>query len=274
MNKVFYILLGLILSNSCFAYNVYSYKDVPITGQYIVSPAKEEIELEREKEEIVNIYFANQTGEIADCIVNIDDFKADDKVSLTEEGGMYSLKDYIFLPVKEFEIKHGDKIEVPLRINIPSYSNSGTLYCAVSFVCGDTAKTQISTLLFVNVEGENIRKGNIDSFDIDEKEFKLVYENKGNIYQKINGVIEIKDLFGNIKEMFELNNFFVLPESKRSLGNSFELFPGYYLAEVRIGEEIIKKGVWVEKEKLFLFLILVVGILIFILKKIGIIKKR
>ncbi|MDA3840421.1 MAG: hypothetical protein PF572_04990 [Patescibacteria group bacterium] len=141
-----------------------------------------------------------------------------------------------------FEIAPYGSVEIPFEIEVPETAEPGGHYAAVLvgtkpnediYGSGLSISSMISSLILVNISGDVIEEGKIREFSTNKtyyKEpkvnFKLRFENTGNVHLQPKGNIVIKDMFGNEKDVIDINKDTaygnVLPKSTKSWDFSWE----------------------------------------------------
>lgn len=248
------------------AYKIEDLPNVKAEGDFVVGPGKTEVFLDPGQITTREISITNRTGRTAQFRVTVEDFKGTRTgetplVLMGAEKGPYSLMDYLKPEVTEFTLNHGQKIILPLEINIPADSEPGGRYGAalISLVPlplepgaePGEAKGQIrlvarvASLFFVKVKGPVDESGFLKAFrmadgkTIYEKgpfSFELLFENNGNIHLMPYGTVEIKNIFGKKIGEIEAEAWFAMPDSLRSRVLNFNvkwLF-GRYTATAKI----------------------------------------
>ncbi len=153
-----------------------------------------------------------------------------------EEERPYSLAPWIKIdrsPIVFSEKRR--RINVPFTIDIPEEAEPGGHYGVIFFSREPEIREEAVTLgiggklgalILVKVTGEIREEGRLIEFDTEDGKsfynrlpinFFVRFENIGNVHLKPRGRIEIKDIFGKIKETLLVNeeNRNVLPESIR-----------------------------------------------------------
>jgi hypothetical protein len=80
----------------------------------------------------------------------------------------------------------------------------------------------VGLLVLINVAGNNIESGEVTEFQTDKKfyrngpvEFSAVFKNTGNVYQRVNGEVAVKNILGAEVAHIPLKEWVVLSESSR-----------------------------------------------------------
>jgi hypothetical protein len=237
---------------------------VEITNDFVLEPAKNEVILEpgqstREKISIINRMDKSVTFQIqVEDIVGSDNMFEQVKL-LGEDRGPYSLKDFIIPEITEFTLESGEKITIPVDVNLPTDSEPRGYYGALivsskgeesnsSVDDGASGTTQIVTRLgsifLVRVNGDLLESSRISDFKTvgpeqklysdHPKGFEVSVKNEGNVHLVHYGEIKIKNMLGREVGSLPINAFFSLPDSTRyreiKWPESFAF--GFYSAEV------------------------------------------
>lgn len=243
-------LVPILLFISCFgialAYEIQDLTNVDIKNDFVLGPGKIDAWLSPGESYKQDLLITNRLGRETQFRVQVEDFKGsrdpeEATILLGEEKGPYSLRDYIKPELYEFNLKHGQRIVLPIEINIPKDAEPGGLFGAVLISSSpsqevtqgekDKAKTQMNvisrlgTLIFVRVKGDvkedgflkEIKAGKNDQrvYEQGPVPFDLYYENNGNVSLNPYGFIEIKNILGKKIDEIEVKPFFAMPDSLR-----------------------------------------------------------
>ena len=176
-----------------------------------------------------------------------------------DQEGPYSLRDFVELPVQEFTLEFGERITLPINVNVPDDIEPGGRYGAIivsnapSRVADETEGagavivSRLGSLFLVRVDGEINEDGQLTDFRIsgDEsvytdshpEQFEILFENNGSVHLVPYGLIEIKNLFGSVVDTIPVDAYFALPDSQRSQVIEWTDAPtmfGYYKAELNL----------------------------------------
>lgn len=250
-------------------YTIEKLPDATVYNDFVVGPGKYQVELNPGDSKTINIIVTNRLGRDKAFQIQIEDFKGSRDIStpvilLDGEKGPYSLKDYLKIASSTFSMGNGERVTVPVTVNIPTDAQPGGLYGSIvisTITTGDEqvpgngnsagvspVVTRIGSLLFIRVSGvvkEDLRlkdfslKNHASIIGSTPVNFQLVYENNGTVHQNPSGFIHIKNIFGSDVAKLEVEPWFVLPDSLRSRELSWNapfLF-GRYVAKAEM-----KKG--------------------------------
>lgn len=161
------------------------------------------------------------------------------RVEFAEDGeieGDYTLKSWINLPQKSFEIRPFSSKNIPYIIKTPEDASPGGHYAGILIGTPSADSVEegavvgisqlVASLIFVNISGDILEKGYIRQFSTDKNfyngdsvEFEVRFENTGNVHLKPVGDIKIYNFFGKEKGYIPINHKTdfgnVLPESER-----------------------------------------------------------
>jgi hypothetical protein len=246
MKKII-LLAGLFLifgrMDSALAYELQMIDDTPVKEDFVLGPGKIDLLLDPGEKSTQKVTVTNRFGKDQKFKVEVEDFSGsfdtDETVRLLgAEKGPYSLKDYIKLEVYEFSLRHGEKITLPMEIEIPQDSQPGGLYASVlvSTVPDDAidegsaqAKiiSRLGALFFVRVAGDAIESGYLQDFRVKEAEngfyekgpitFEIFFKNEGNVHLLPSGKLEIWNMLGRKVGEREIDSFFAMPNALRKL---------------------------------------------------------
>jgi hypothetical protein len=233
------------------------------------------------------------------------DFSASDesgspKINDDEEiDSSISVKTWITGLPDNFILKARETKEIPIQINVPINAEIGGHYGVVLFPGTETevdrtgvglsASTGVLILISVGDASQINEEAEIEEFysaanskqssffENSPIDFVVRIKNIGNVHVKPVGSIEISDMFGNVVGSLSVNeqSSNVLPNSVRRFESSFDkswVF-GKYTANLVLGYGTRGQAItgtikfWVIPYKLILVLILVLGTLIYIFKR-------
>ncbi|MDD3006936.1 MAG: hypothetical protein PHX30_05170 [Candidatus Pacebacteria bacterium] len=229
-------------ANRASAYELQNLDNTPIENDFVLGPGKTDLVLEPGEKSVQQIAVTNRLGEDRDFTIEIEDFSGsydeDQTVVLFGEAkGPYSLKDYIKPEITEFSLKHGERILIPVEVNIPDDSEAGGLYASVLVsTVPSTTETKASagqtriisrlgTLFFVRVAGDVNESAKLESFKVSDTKygfyekgpipFEIALRNDGNIHIIPSGKIEITNLIGKKVGEVTVDKYFAMPDSLR-----------------------------------------------------------
>jgi hypothetical protein len=296
---IFTIFIGIILATGAtlnvFAYQIQDLPNTEIKGDIVVGPTKVELFLNPGDKATKEITVTNRTGKTVSFSVGIEDFTGSHDVLqpiifLGQEQGPYSLKNFIVPEVKDFTLKHGQRIHLPVEISIPKDADPGGRYGVVFAITnpGNASSSEnqagqvaivsrAGILFFVRINGQVQEMGQFNQIVTENKfyesgpiAFNLFFENKGSVHLSPYGTIEIKNILGKTVGQVELDPWFVMPDSLRARQVSWDsrlLFGKYTaIASVNRGyQDIIdqkKISFWVIPWKIVLVVIAVLFLII------------
>ena len=221
----------------------------PVTSDYVIGPGKHELWLDPGKSEIRNLMVTNRYGRDMEFKIELEDFKGsrvpgENIILLGNEKGPYSLKDFIRPESISFVLKHGQRITMPIFIQVLADAQPGGLYGSVIVtaravvdkntapdvvVSGNlTVISRLASLFFVRINGQANENGQLQNFSTDKHfytqpdiNFKTLYENNGNVYLNPYGLIEIKNILGDKIGEIKIDPYFVMPDAARARDFSF-----------------------------------------------------
>jgi hypothetical protein len=265
-----------------------------VVGDFVVGPGKFEAIIQPGKSNTMEMILTNRTGydrrfnlEIEDATGSSDG--SDSVILLGDDRGPYSIKDYIILPAKSFDLKQGERARVPVTIAIPADAEPAGFYGSV-LVTTTSLKPEeeenqtgaavrspivqrIGVLFFVTVPGDSIHEGSLKEFSTIPKKkwfekgpinFSITYENTGVAHLNPYGELRVINMFGEEVGYRELQPWFVLPKAVRLMDVSWnrDMLYGKYTATLYLNrgyDDIIDESsvvFWVIPWK---FLLLILG---------------
>lgn len=244
--SIFLVFLPLI----CGAFTIEETGDAKIYNDFILSPAKVELSLSSGEQTAKNLQIINRSGRIMLFTVSMEDFtgsvNGQESVILSgDQKTIFSLSDYLAPEVKEFELQHGQRMILPVKVSLPQVIEPQGLYGAILIQAQEKNNSQpsgqisvanrLSSLFFVRVKGEVKEDGLLEKFQTIANrkiffqspiEFSLLYRNRSNVHLNPYGLIEVRDIFGSKIKQIEVEPYFVMPQSLRSREFKVENFWG------------------------------------------------
>jgi hypothetical protein len=248
--------------------NLYPVEGIPgggEAGDFVVGPGKVDVTLQPGQSKTFEITVTNRTGKLHRFNITAQDAvgsqdTATPIVLLGDDRGPYSMKDFVSVPYRTFDLQHNQRARIPVTITIPPDAEPGGLYgsvlvdtVAVQSEAGDTGGTapqsaiiaKIGTLFFITIPGTVEKDGGIKEFTtVPEKtfyqggpiNFGIVYENRGSMHLVPYGELRIRNMFNEEIGYVKLDPWFVLPKSLRLREVTWtrELLFGRYTATVAI----------------------------------------
>jgi hypothetical protein len=246
-----FVLIGLLLASSLFlsqassarAYTIENFND-EVEGKFIISPVMQEISVVPGEKKTIEMLVVNRLCRSAEFLIQKEDVlgsKDPDKSATflgDESSGITSAKDWVTPELSEISLNQGDRLTMSLTLTTPTWAKPGSHYVAMfASVGGAEARNQdeaskvklvsrLGLVLLINVTGEpgSIKEaGEITEFLTDKSfydkspiEFATVFKNTGNVYQKINGSIQIKNMLGvKVDELPLQKDWIVLSDSSK-----------------------------------------------------------
>ena len=241
------------------AYQIENLANTPKTGDYVIGPGKTELTVNPGDKKLKYLTVTNRYGKDMKFKVEIEDFTGsknlnENIVLLGAEKGPYSLKDFLRPEVSEFTLKHGDRITLPVQINIPNDAQPGGLYGSVIIATvpdfgngqedSNSAQgslniiSRLASLYFVRVNGAVNENGTLREFSTDKSvygsspiNFKTLFENDGSIYVNPYGKITVNNMMGTTINEINIAPYFVMPGSVRL--KEFKLQRGFMLGRYK-----------------------------------------
>lgn len=242
-------------------------KDVNNTGDFDIGPTSFIINAKAGDTVNRTIQVTSRDGKKSDYFIEVEDFegsKSDPSQShmlLGKNKGNYGAKDWVTPEFTTFSLSHGQRLFFNVQIKIPDNADSGEHYFAVLISRKPVTDTtnannqdkpnivitsRVGSLFLVNVEGNVIQKGSLDSFVAQSNIFtkapakmQVVFKNEGTVHLEAKGEVQIKNLFGSIVETIPVESFNILRDSVRSREiststNPNKLLIGRYTASIKL----------------------------------------
>ncbi len=232
--------------NSALAYSIEDKTDIPVFGDFVVGPTKNEFFLNPGQTGAQETYVINRMGRAMSFKIDIEDFSGSYDPQETVkyyggERGPYSLKDYLKPEVSEFILSHGQKIFFKVEVSVPEDAEPGGRYGAIivstnpvgveteaeegKAATGVLIKSRIASLFFVRVRGDVQEQGALKDFklvspaafyDRGPIKFTLSFQNDGSVHLTPYGVVEVTNMLGKNAGSAEVDPFFAMPVSLRT----------------------------------------------------------
>ncbi len=209
-------------------------------GDFVLVPGKVEIFGNPGEEITKKITITNRTNRLVNYSVKVEDFigsRSEDTpvILLGDDKSPYSFKDNIIPDSRNFSLKFGQQITIPVTVKIPDNQQPGGFYSSVIIASqptdtggiagGARLVSRIGCLFFIRVNGPVKEEGNIEDFTVKEKKsslmsggpmtFEILFNNSGSIHLVPYGTISITNLLGKKVAELPVDGYFSLPNSLR-----------------------------------------------------------
>jgi len=239
------------------AYTVEKHDDA-VTGQFVISPTKVELEMKPGESVSRDIVVANRTGSTLTVEFSVEDFEGSEDpaqatVFLDDEDSSWGARRWLEPEISSIVIKHGETVTFRTKVNVPKSAESGGHYAALfassTYEAQDeqgsaiNITSRIGALFLINVAGTVRQEGTLDPPEIPTIseygpiDIGLVFRNQGNTHLKPSGRVIITNILGQTTAEIPVSEWVVLPESARRNVVKWEshyLF-GRYTAKAEIG---------------------------------------
>ncbi|MES2985510.1 MAG: hypothetical protein V4686_00085 [Patescibacteria group bacterium] len=240
------LLCIIIFSSQAHAEVVRTQLNVDDTNDFVVEPGKTEIYLNPGESIKKSVSITNRQNKKVSYSIKIEDFVGTEDPNnpiklLGEEAGPYSLKNLVVPELAEFTLNFGERIVIPIEVNIPVTAEPRGYYGAivvsnqpeiddqVSGNSGAEGKTRlisrIGSLLLVRVNGLGEESGKLEDLKLlgpsklfYEKKpagFEILFRNDGNVHLVPSGKISITNIIGKKVAELPVDAYFALPDSLR-----------------------------------------------------------
>jgi len=232
------------LSSSAAPYKLESLTGDKVFGDFVLGPGKVELVMEPGSTKTVLLNVSNRMGQTKRFVMDIEDIAGSHSpersvVLLGDDTGPYTLKDFISIPAKKFELDHNKRAIIPVTITIPPDAEPGGRYGSVLVKTAtidntetadsapapvSTIVSRIGTLFFIRIPGDVETAGHLAEFSTANDQtfyergpvkFEIVYENTGSVHLNPYGELTITNMFGEEVGFLELEPWFTLPDSLR-----------------------------------------------------------
>ncbi|MHB8793748.1 MAG: COG1470 family protein [Thermoleophilia bacterium] len=254
MALVLFMMLWPALAGS---YTVEEHDDA-VTGQFVISPTKVELEIKPGESAEREIAVANRTGSTITIEFSMEDFEGSTDPSQAtvffgDEDSSWGARKWLEPELASIVLKQGETVTFRTKINVPKNAEPGGHYAALfafsTYETEDESGTAINitsrvgTLFLIKVAGTAVETGNLSKPEISTFseygpiDIGLIFNNEGNIHLKPSGRVIITNILGQSVAEIAVPEWVVLPESSRRnmiKWDSHYLF-GRYTARAEIG---------------------------------------
>ncbi|MCL4472707.1 MAG: hypothetical protein M1539_01605 [Actinobacteria bacterium] len=239
------------------AYTVEKHDD-PVTGQFVISPTK--VELDVKQGDIIsrNIEISNRTGSTLTIEFSVEDFEGSSDPSQAtvfkgDEDSAWGARRWLQPEISSIVLKQGETVNFKTKIVIPKDAEAGGHYAALfasSTYASENGEgsainitSRVGSLFLIRVEGAVVEVGSLEKPEVPPfSEYGpinigLVFNNQGNVHLKPSGHVFVTNFLGQTVADIPVPEWVVLPESvRRSVvtWDSKYLF-GRYTARAEIG---------------------------------------
>lgn len=280
---------------------------VEILNDFVIEPTKNEVLITPGKSAVRNISVVNRTERTITFTVDIEDIVGSDNPNdqvklLGDERGPYSLKDFLLPETREFTVKSGERVSLPITVSLPMDAEPRGYYGAVIISAKDQETegsanggatgvtklvTRLGSLFLVRVEGEVEESSVLEVFkplgsaarvfSAHPEGFELAVRNEGNVHLVHFGEVTIRNMFGREVTRLPINAFFSLPDMLRyrevlwpslfSIGYytaTIDLYKGF--GEVEQSMHTSKISFWVLPWQIVLPIILIAALIVWLVR--------
>ncbi len=209
-------------------------------NDFVLEPGKMEIFADPGDTIVKYISVTSRINRKTDFKVTTEDFvgsreEQNPVVLLGDDRSPNSFKDSLRPAVSDFTLNFGDRITIPITIQIPANALPGGYYSSVivangpqndssTSVSGAQIISRVGVLFFVRVNGPVNESGFVEDFRISDKhwiyetspdKFQILFNNTGSVHLAPYGVIRISNLFGSEIGVLPIDAYFSLPDSLR-----------------------------------------------------------
>ncbi len=271
------------------------------TGDIVVGPGKTELWMDKGDKYTKELLISNRSGQKKLFQIKVEDFRGsrgeDQTVQfMGDQKGPFSLKDYVHPEITEIILNHGQRLRLPVQIDVSETAEPGGLYGAVLVsainIDGDTPDldqdkaagstkivTRLASLFFVRIKGNVLENSYMKDFKTGKRfyesgpiSFAMLYENNGSVHESPYGIVEIKNMLGRKIDEIQVDPWFVMPDSLRTRELKWErsLLFGKYTAVASVNrgyQNIIDKksyDFWVVPWKILGVVIVITALLIWL----------
>lgn len=237
------LLVGLsfgVSVSSVFAYSVENLK-VDARNDFVLEPGKVELFLEPGETVVRTVSITNRVSKKVKFKIETEDFvgsrDAQNPVLLLgDKRSPYSFKDALIPEVREFTLDFGQRITIPIKVQIPQDAQPGGFYSSVIIsnqpdrasgleASGPRVISRLGALFFIRVKGEVKEAGQLEDVRIAGPDklfyqkgpfiFQILFNNTGTVHLVPYGKINITNFAGSLLATLPVDGYFALPDSLR-----------------------------------------------------------
>lgn len=219
--------------------------DIPVRDDFQVSPTRFVMELAPGEERTIKIEVLSRAGDEFTYSVSVEDFSSDesgnDIVMYGGKDGPFSSRKWITPGITQINLKHAERVTIPVTVKIPTNAAIGDHYSTVLFQRdpkgvqpGFNIVARVGVLLLITVKGQVIREGELKSFGTESPFYwwlpatlGIRYQNTGTVHLVPTGKVEIRNVFGILVDEIPVKDWYVLRNSTR--GRLITWQPGFAL---------------------------------------------
>lgn len=272
------------------AYTVEKHDDA-VTGQFVISPTKVELDVKPGDTISRDIEVSNRTGSTLTIEFSVEDFEgSNDPQQATlfkgDEDSKWGARRWLQPEISSIVLKHGESVTFRTKVTIPKDAEPGGHYAAL-FASATYASqneegaainitSRVGSLFLIRVEGAVVEVGNLSKPEVQTLSeygpinIGLVFNNQGNVHLKPSGHVTITNLLGQTVADIPVPEWVVLPQASRRSVVTWDnqyLF-GRYTATAEIGYTadgspiVVSTTFWVIPWKILLAIAAVIIIVI------------
>jgi len=236
-----------------------------VYSDFVVGPGRFALELAPGESQTVEVIVSNRMGVPKRFSIETEDTAgtsdpSQSLVLLGEDTGPYTVKDYIQVPNREFDLDHSYRARIPVTVSLPQDASPGGHYGSmlISMVSdpnenneeeeastGSVIVSRIGILFFVSNPGDTTHSAELKDFSTiggqtffadGPIDFAITHENNADVHVTPYGEVRISNMLGDEVGFVKLDPWFVLPQSLRTREVSWEreLLIGRYTAHLQV----------------------------------------
>lgn len=192
--------------------------NVEDTDKYYIGPTRFLLDMEPGETRTVEVQVMNQEGETRMYVLETEDFAIDPEQNgaatffPSHAAGPFPARGWLTPEVGSFELGHGERAFIRVRVSVPENAEPGDHYAAVVVAhepsipdeqSGFAVQSRVASLFIVSVAGDIQQEGMLEK--LTTRRFinwmlpvflRLTVRNTGNVYMQPTGAIRIRNIFG------------------------------------------------------------------------------
>lgn len=214
--------------------------NVDPVGDFVLEPGKIDVYLEPGDTVTRTIFVTNRNRQQMRFKIETEDIEGNrDPVNpitlLGNKTGPYPFKNVLLPSKTHFNLAFGERVAIPIKIQIPTNASPGGHYAAVIIsnepekidknIGGARVISRLGALFFIRVKGEVKEEGQLKEirvpgpsqfwYDKAPSTFEILFENTGTVHLVPYGTVSITNLFGETVGKISVDAYFSLPASLR-----------------------------------------------------------
>mgnify|MGYP002631991729 CR=1 FL=1 len=214
---------------------------VEARNDFVLEPGKVELFLAPGETVTRSVSITNRVAKKVKFKIETEDFigsrdTQNPVLLLGDKRSPYSFKDSLIPEVREFTLDFGQRITIPVKVQIPQDAQPGGFYSSVIIsnqpegssgvvASGPRVISRLGALFFIRVKGDVKEAGQLEDVRIAGPNklfyqkgpftFQVLFNNSGTVHLVPYGKINITNFAGSLLATIPVDGYFALPDSLR-----------------------------------------------------------